>query len=134
MEPSSKISSMLIPSAVVLLLSSNVLCHDPSVLKVNATADEFQKLFKYKRQIQLEAIKGLLNLAKYEAKYDMVSRMFDKIFELHDKSWSLIQNSDFIPGGEDPLAEPPLPRDARVLESLSTLLENCALVGDVILR
>ena len=121
---------------VILLMSYHVLhVHsDQSNLPTNSPVDEFQKLFKYKRQIQLEAISGLLNLAKYEAKYDMVSRMFDKIFELHVKSWSLIQNSDFIPGGEDPLAMPPLPQDGRVLESLSTVLENCALVGDVILR
>jgi hypothetical protein len=107
---------------------------DQPVLQINATIDEFQKLFKYKRLIQLEAINGLLNLAKYEAKYEMVSRMFDKIFELHDKSWSKIQNSDYIPGGEDSLQTPPLPQDAHVMESLSTLMENCALVGDVVLR
>lgn len=57
-----------------------------------------------------------------------------QIFELHSRSWSLIENSDFIPGGDDAEAEPPLPRDSRTLESLSTLIENCALIGDVILR
>lgn len=98
------------------------------------TVHDFQKLFKHKRSIQLEAINGLLNLAKYETKYQMVNRMFEKIFELHDQSWSMIQNSDYIPGGEDPLAEPPLPSDMRLRESLSTLLENCALVGEVVLR
>lgn len=119
--------------SIFLLFWTCVYCQD-DVITTNSSVQEFLKLFKYKRSIQLEAISGLLNLAKYETKYQMVSRMFEKIFELHDKSWSLIENSDYIPGGEDPLAEPPLPSDVRLLESLSTLLENCALVGDVVLR
>ena len=100
----------------------------------NLSLAEFQSQFKHRRMIQLEAIKGLLNLSKYEAKYEMVSRMLDKIYELHLQSWPLIENSGYIPGGEDVASSPPLPNSPSLLSALSTLMENCALVGDVVLR
>ena len=117
-------------TSIFLLLSLFISCcySDP------VTVQEFRKLFIHKRGIQLEAVKSLLNLPKYEAKYAMVERMFGKIFELHNNAMKSVQDSDFIPGGEDLDADPPLPDDTRIMELLSSLMENCALVGDVVLR
>lgn len=99
------------------------------------TKTEFAQLFKQKRLAQLNAVKGLLRIPKYEKKYDMISKIFSKVFELQSESKSIIENSPFIPGGDgDSDDQNLLPQDTKTLEALSSLIENCALMGDIILR
>lgn len=53
---------------------------------------EFQKLFKLKRNLQVQAVQGLIQIQKYEKKFEMVTKIFSKIFQLQQESKSIIEN------------------------------------------
>ncbi|RWS22030.1 coiled-coil domain-containing protein 134-like protein [Leptotrombidium deliense] len=52
---------------------------------------------------------------------------------MQEESRALLENSAYVPGDSGD-GTPILPRKQTVLESLSSVLENCALLSDVILR
>ena len=55
-------------------------------------ASEFLTLFKAKRSLQLQAVKGLISIPKYEKRFEMVTKIFSKIFQLQEQSKSIIEN------------------------------------------
>ena len=94
---------------------------------------EFTQLFKQKRAAQLQAVKSLLGMSKYERKYQMVSTVLTKLFEVQATARGIVENSAYIPGYDEDDG-PSIPKEAKTLEALSSIIENCALLGDIILR
>ena len=55
-------------------------------------AAEFLQLFQRKRALQVQAVKGLISIPKYEKRFEMVTKIFSKIFQLQEESKSIIEN------------------------------------------
>ena len=89
--------------------------------------EEFRILFKEKRRQQISAVKTLQSFGRYEQKYEMISNIFNKLFEVEEKAKQAIEDSDYVLGGR-------LPEEGQTLEALSQVVENCAFFGDVVLR
>lgn len=85
-------------------------------------------MFKHKRVEQVEAIKSLRSSLNYEKQYSMIMLMTEKIFGVIQESRASIESSSFIPGISD------FPINERVRDSLSNILENTALFGEIVLR
>lgn len=88
----------------------------------------YKQLFKHKRVEQIEAIKSLRSSLNYEKQYSMIMLMTEKIFGMIQESRASIESSSFIPGISD------FPTNERVRDSLSNILENTALFGEIVLR
>lgn len=93
---------------------------------------EFVELFKVKRAAQLQAVKSILGMDKYETRHKMVIAVFNKLFEVQQNARAVVENSAYIPGGDESSSS--LPNDQPTLEALSSIIENCALLGDIVLR
>ncbi|XP_020279090.1 coiled-coil domain-containing protein 134-like [Pseudomyrmex gracilis] len=87
----------------------------------------FKKLFAQKRKNHEEAIQTLLKVDKYERLYKMVTVLTEAIVEVIESSRNVIENASFVPGKTS------FPEDTTVRDALSSILENTALFGDIIL-
>ncbi|KAK9731834.1 ERK and JNK pathways, inhibitor [Popillia japonica] len=88
----------------------------------------YKQLFKHKRADQIEAIKSLRSSLNYEKQYSMIVLMTEKIFGTIQEARASIESSSFIPGISE------FPTNERVRDSLSNILENTALFGEIVLR
>lgn len=88
--------------------------------------EDIQKYFAVKRKQHLEAVQTLLKFQRYEQKYEMLSRIFDKIFEVLEISRPKVENSEYILGGDLP--------SGSVTENILMVLDNCAFFGNLILK
>lgn len=88
----------------------------------------FKLLFKFRRSEQLSAVKRIHTLDTEEKQRKMINTAAEKIFYMIKSSRAILENAGFVPG------ESEFPVDEHTREALSILLENTALVGDIILR
>lgn len=88
--------------------------------------EDIQKYFAVKRKQHLEAVQTLLKFQRYEQKYEMLSRIFGKIFEVLEASKTKVENSEYILGGDLPTGS--------VTENILMVLDNCAFFGNLILK
>ncbi|GJQ77412.1 hypothetical protein Trydic_g20811 [Trypoxylus dichotomus] len=88
----------------------------------------YKQLFKHKRIEQIEAIKSLKSSLDNEKQYSMIVLMTEKIFGMIQEARASIESSSFIPGISE------FPNNDRVRDSLSNILENTALFGEIVLR
>ncbi|XP_076646839.1 coiled-coil domain-containing protein 134 [Halictus rubicundus] len=88
----------------------------------------FRKSFSLQREEHASAIKRLERIDNYELLYKMIMVLGEKMIDVIESSKSLIEDGDFNP--DDRL----LPRNVTVQSALSTVLENTALFGDIILH
>ena len=63
-----------------------------TIKKQLTNVKEFQELLKTKRALLVQAIKGLINIPRYEKRFEMVTKIFSKIFQLQQESKSIIEN------------------------------------------
>lgn len=91
-----------------------------------ATKEEIQTLFTLKRKQHFEAIQTLLNFQKYEQKYEMIKKIFTRIFEVIQTSRVKVENSNYILGEELPNNE--------VIDHIFLILDNCAFFGNIVLK
>ncbi|KAG8230402.1 hypothetical protein J437_LFUL010203 [Ladona fulva] len=98
-----------------------------STLEADRAQMIFQRLYKRRRAEQLEAVKSLLKMADYEKQYKMVIMIADKVFNVIESSRVTLESSGYIPGAQFPI-------DEKVRDALSNILENTALLGDILLR
>ncbi|XP_071445349.1 coiled-coil domain-containing protein 134-like isoform X2 [Hetaerina americana] len=86
-----------------------------------------QRLYRRRRVEQLEAVKSLLELPEYEKQYKMVIMIAEKVYNVIESSRVTLESSGYIPGAQ-------FPKDENVRDALSNILENTALLGDVLLH
>ncbi|XP_012232909.1 coiled-coil domain-containing protein 134-like [Linepithema humile] len=88
----------------------------------------FKKLFAQRRKDHIEAVQTLLKMDSYERLYKMIMVLAEKLVEVIESSRSIIEKAGFIPNNSS------FPQDTDVKEALSSILENTALFGDIILH
>lgn len=85
------------------------------------------QLFKRRRAEQLAAIKSFKNNA-YEKQTQIINLVAKKSFAVIENSRVMLEASDFIPGISR------FPENENLRDSLSNILENTALFGEIVLR
>jgi hypothetical protein len=102
----------------------------------NATSSEkpvsnavllYRRLFKQKREAHKDAIKSIIAMGSYEKQYKMIQMLFTKMFTILTKSRVQLTEAGYTPGDQFPTTD-------HIKEALSTVLENIAFVGDILLR
>ncbi|XP_015436778.1 PREDICTED: coiled-coil domain-containing protein 134-like [Dufourea novaeangliae] len=88
----------------------------------------FKKSFVHQRREHADAVKRLERIDNYERLYKMIMVLGEKMIDVIESSKSLIEDANFNP--DDRL----LPRNVTVQSALSTVLENTALFGDIVLH
>lgn len=85
------------------------------------------QLFKRRRAEQLSAVKAFKN-NPYQKQVAIVSMVAKKLFGVIENSRVMLEASDYIPGISR------FPENENLRDSLSNILENTALFGEIILR
>ncbi|XP_029678086.1 coiled-coil domain-containing protein 134-like [Formica exsecta] len=88
----------------------------------------FKKLFAQRRKDHIEVIQTLLKMDNYERLYKMITVLAEKIMEVIASSKNVIEKAGFVPDNSS------FPKDTNVKDALSSILENTALFGDIILH
>lgn len=88
----------------------------------------FKKLFAQRRKDHIEAVQTLLKMDNYERLYKMISVLAEKVVEVIESSKSVIEKAGFLPQNNS------FPEDTNIKDALSSILENIALFGDIILH
>ncbi|XP_029159749.1 coiled-coil domain-containing protein 134-like [Nylanderia fulva] len=88
----------------------------------------FKKLFIERRKDHVEAIQTLLKIDNYERLYKMITMLAEKVIEIIQSSKNIIEKAGFVPNNNS------FPKDTNVKDALSSVLENTALFGDIILH
>ncbi|KAK7096710.1 coiled-coil domain-containing protein 134-like [Littorina saxatilis] len=89
--------------------------------------EHYKKLFSEQRAMQLNAVKSMQKFGSQEAKFKLVGVMLHQLFKnLQDSSQNLTAWG-YTPGDE-------FPENKTVRETVSKVLENTALFGDMLLR
>lgn len=89
--------------------------------------EHYKKLFSEHRAYQVKAVKSMQRFGNPEAQFQLVKVMLSQLFKnLHDARQNLTMWG-FLPGDDFPTNE-------TVRESMSKVLENTALFGDMVLR
>uniref|UniRef100_A0A2C9LQ58 Coiled-coil domain-containing protein n=1 Tax=Biomphalaria glabrata TaxID=6526 RepID=A0A2C9LQ58_BIOGL len=87
---------------------------------------EYKKYFILHRAKQLEAVKGISLLKNDEQRHNLMSLMLKQLFVTLGDAKENLTVAGYLPGD-------PFPEDEDVKESMSKILENTALFGDLIL-
>ncbi|XP_077983771.1 coiled-coil domain-containing protein 134-like [Glandiceps talaboti] len=87
----------------------------------------YRQLFQTRRQDHMEAINNILALQDYEKQYKLVSLVYEKLFEVLSGAKAAIQQTNYIPGDK-------FPTDDNTKDALSSVLENTAFFGEILLR
>lgn len=88
----------------------------------------FKKLFAQRRKDHIEAVQTLLKMDNYERLYKMIAVLAEKVVEVIESSKSVLEKAGFLPQNGS------FPEDTNVKDALSSILENTALFGDIILH
>ncbi|KAK2585791.1 hypothetical protein KPH14_010396 [Odynerus spinipes] len=99
-----------------------------AVFKTDSDQKLFKKLFVKRRHQHAEAIERLQKMDNYERLYKMVALLIKKISEVIESNKTLIENLDFT------FNNVAFPKNDSVRDALSTILENTAFVGDIVLH
>lgn len=88
----------------------------------------YKRLFEQNRAIQLDAVKSIQKFGtKYEQRYKLVDTMLQRLFLVVDEAKVNLTEWGFTPGD-------PFPENETIRESMSKVLENTAMFGDLVLR
>ncbi|KAL6258333.1 hypothetical protein P5V15_010419 [Pogonomyrmex californicus] len=88
----------------------------------------FKRLFAQRRKDHIEAVQTLLKMDSYERLYKMIAVLAEKVVEVIESSKNIIEKAGFLPYNSS------FPEDSNVKDALSSILENTALFGDIILH
>lgn len=86
----------------------------------------YQKLFLHQRGFQKEAITSLLQMTPVN-QYKFVKSMMDEIFKVLEKARNNLTKWGHLP-------DDPFPQNEMIRNSVSKILENTALFGDLMLK
>ncbi|XP_076665276.1 coiled-coil domain-containing protein 134 [Andrena cerasifolii] len=98
----------------------------PSEIKVYE--DLFRKSFSVQRKEHAVAVRHLKKIDNYERLYKMITVLGEKMMDVIEASKSLIEAAGFDPDDRS------LPQNVTVQSAISTVLENTALFGDIVLH
>ncbi|KAL0125190.1 hypothetical protein PUN28_004376 [Cardiocondyla obscurior] len=96
--------------------------------KLKLDEELFKKLFAQRRKDHTEAVQTLLKMDNYERLYKMITVLAAKIMEVIESSKNVLEKAGFPPRNNS------FPEDTNVKDALSSILENSALFGDIILH
>lgn len=127
--------SMIISLSIVFLLSTTTIiikCEkndtDDSINFDLSNKQNIELYFKLKRKQQLTAVQTLLSYDRYEKQYQMVDKLFEKIFHMIDESQKIIHDSDYIIGDLLPLNQ------TKIVHNILQVIDNCAFVANIVLK
>ncbi|KAK2188577.1 hypothetical protein NP493_128g04022 [Ridgeia piscesae] len=98
-----------------------------NILQPPSPRDIYRKLFRQKRAVQLEAVRSISSLEKYEKQYKMVRLLLEQIFKVMADSKVKLTEAGYLPGD-------PFPKDETIRELFAHIVENTAFFGDLLLR
>lgn len=96
--------------------------------KFDADEELFKKLFAQRRRDHIEAVQTLLKMDSYERLHKMIAVLAEKVVEVIESSKGVLEKAGFLPHDSS------FPKDTNVKDALSSILENTALFGDIILH
>ncbi|KAG5331217.1 CC134 protein, partial [Acromyrmex charruanus] len=88
----------------------------------------FKKLFAQRRKDHIEAVQTLLKMDNYERLYKMIAMLAEKVVEVIESSKNVLEKAGFLQYNSS------FPEDANIKDALSSILENIALFGDIVLH
>ncbi|XP_076446023.1 coiled-coil domain-containing protein 134-like [Babylonia areolata] len=89
--------------------------------------EQYKKLFSEHRATQLNAVKAMQKFGNPEAQFKLVDLMLKQLFKNLEDARQNLTMWGFLPGDE-------FPKNETIRESMSKVLENTALFGDMLLR
>ncbi|KAI0219625.1 coiled-coil domain containing 134 [Lamellibrachia satsuma] len=89
--------------------------------------DIYRKLFRQKRAVQLEAVRSMSSLDKYEKQYKMAQMLLQQMFKVMAESKLKLTEAGYLPGD-------PFPQEEPTRELFAHIVENTAFFGDLLLR
>ncbi|UXI16943.1 hypothetical protein NH340_JMT02886 [Sarcoptes scabiei] len=95
----------------------------------NLTRENIEIYFKIKRRQQLDAIGTLMNFEKYEHKYSMIYKIFDKLCKTIENSRQILTKKD--PKQVDDVLNS---NDPVLIKNTFHIIENCALFSNIALK
>ncbi|XP_015586813.1 coiled-coil domain-containing protein 134 [Cephus cinctus] len=101
---------------------------DQNAVQNDLNEELFKKLFAKRRIDHIEAVKGIQKMENYERQYKMISILAEKVFYVIESSRALVEMAEFTPETNR------FPGDANIRDALSSIMENTALFGDIILH
>lgn len=93
----------------------------------DAAVQLYRRLLGHKRAEQIEAAKQIVAISSLQKQRDMLKTLFTKLFSVMVHAKVHLMESSFTPGD-------PFPTENHLKETLSTVLENTAFLGDIVLR
>ncbi|XP_070553139.1 coiled-coil domain-containing protein 134-like [Ptychodera flava] len=87
----------------------------------------YRQLFQTRRQDHMEAINNILALQDYEKQYKLIKMVYEKLFEVLSGAKTALEQINFNPSDR-------FPTDDMTKEAVSSVLENTAFFGEVLLR
>jgi hypothetical protein len=97
------------------------------MMKSDAALQLYRRLLKHKRAAHLDAIQRIVSLNSDDKQRKMLKAIFSKLFVVLVDAKVRIAEYAFTPGD-------PFPTDSIVMDVFSTILENTAFLGDLVLR
>lgn len=95
------------------------------------TKEDIQKYFTLKRRQHLEAVETLLKFPRYEQKYNMLQRLYEKIFEVIEGSRVKVADSQYLQGESGSVNGVP---GKEAIVDVLYILDNCAFFGNLVLK
>lgn len=87
----------------------------------------YKALYKHKRAEQLEAVRRIMAIDDYTKQFKLVNLTLDQIAKVTIAAKTTLENAGYVPGGK-------FPEDDQVREALANVVENTALMGEILLR
>ncbi|NP_001279049.1 coiled-coil domain-containing protein 134 precursor [Callorhinchus milii] len=94
---------------------------------LDSSLEIYKKLFETKRKDQMHALKNMIELNDINQQYKIIDIMLKGLFKVLEDSRSVLTAGDIQSNG-------PFPRDEKLKDAYSHIVENTAFFGDVTLR
>ncbi|CAL1539092.1 unnamed protein product [Lymnaea stagnalis] len=88
--------------------------------------DQYKRYFVLHRSKQLDAVRSITMLENNQQRHQLVNIMLKQLFLVLSEAKQNLTNAGYLPGD-------PFPVDETVKESMSKVLENTAMFGDLVL-
>ncbi|KAH9424689.1 hypothetical protein DERP_013918 [Dermatophagoides pteronyssinus] len=127
------IDSMIIWfSIVIIFCSTKIFANENDMEKINfdlSNKENIELYFKFQRKQQLNAVQTLMTYDRYEQQYQMVKKLFEKIFHIIDEcQQNIINNSHYNIGDS-------LPFDHQeIVDNIIQAIDNCAFFANMVLK
>ena len=87
----------------------------------------YRSVFKQKRLEQMMAVENIIKMNNYEKQYKIINMIFERLFKTVQDAKTDVTTGGYVPGEE-------FPPEQKQKEAIGKIVENTALLGDVVLR